>query len=118
MVVSRNQAPDFQPGSDLHRVAWGSSPGHLRGAQAPGVPVGLCGWQGPFCSQFPKDADEGTRGAVWGAPHCRPVPVCGLFVPSAICAKAILLGADPQGQDWVSNSPVDLLHEAWGKAGP
>lgn len=32
----------------------GSSPGHLQGAQAPGVPLGLCGWQGRFCSQFPK----------------------------------------------------------------
>lgn len=68
---------------------------------------------------FPRvQLREGTRDAVWGAPHCRPMPVCGLLVPSAVCAKAILLGADPQGQDWVSNRPVGLLHEAWGETGP
>ena len=73
----------------------------------------------PSAPSFPRvRLWEGARGAVWGAPHRCPVPVCRLFLPSAVCAKAILLGADPQGQDWVSNSPVDSLHEAWGEAGP
>lgn len=61
---------------------------------------------------------DGTWGVVWGAPHCRPTHVSGIFVPSIVCTKVILLGADPQGQDWVSNRPVGLLHEAWGEAGP
>lgn len=36
------------------------------GAQALGVPVGLCGWQGLFCSCFPRvQLREKTRDAVW-----------------------------------------------------